>query len=1137
MNARIELIGRLRLVGPHESVDAAELGGTRARAALAFLVLHRDVDVDTERLATVLWEGERPSTWFAGLRNTLTRVRRGLQTAGIEGVRLDSREGHVRLGLTDDVVVDIDEAQPLLERAERALVAGDHATADRLAAVLVELVERPLLAELDGEWLEDHRRGWDLLRAQALEVAMRAAVATRPRVAIEHAERVLAADPFREEAYRALMQAHLALGERAAALDVYRRAREQLSTELGIDPSDATEAVYHEALGAAPALEHGVTGTRSDIPIAGRSEELTRLDNWWSGVPRRSVRVAALSGEPGIGKTRLADEFATGLIAQGATVLYGRCDEGGRIPLQPFRDVAAFARHTAVPPWLRADSADDSVQMLDHDDPDARNRALDAVAGWLSTLANEHTAMLVIDDLHWAAPQTLITIRRLLRTQPEYGFGMLVTYRGADVTLGHPLVELLADLRRAGVLDEMPIEGLDVDAVGEIAACMCGAPQAFGAVAPLHAATGGNAFFVTEALAQLRDTGVALSDASVDGLLSPGIRHMTDARLGRLPADARRVLETAALLGHEFDVVLLARATGRALDDVLVSLDEAARAGLVSVVDDMPGRCRFAHHLVVAALADSMTPLRRVATHRNIGLALESEPEGQLVDLAWHFTEAATMGGQSRAARYARAAAQEAVRLYAYDEAVTILQRALAAGVPDAVRAEVLIDLGDAQWWADDHAGAHGTFREAEALAARAHDADAQALAALGAARPRPGATTVLSDAANVPLLQRALGALEEDEVDLRLRLSGVLALHTTDDHARQGHARRSMALADRASGGPSIAAAFDASRVALWSPRDVEDRLAFALRSLERTVLEPSARTHVALSAAGDLLQLGRRPEAEALVAEHRVAAGEHRQRRVLWELAVWDGLIAALDGDLARASGANARSLALWQDEPDGDAVVVFGLQSSVVAWWNGEAEHMLATSEAAAAIDPALGVYRSASALALHDLGRFDDAIDAVREFTAQPVCGLPATTAHVLAAVLLADACGRLGLATDAALLLEVVAPMERQWVALSGPGVDAGPADRGLGWLHLALGDHQRSAQSFASAAAIAESMGAPLWHAMARLGVARATAAADPSAAHAIVDEVTATPAASAPRVRTEIDALYATLGPAPRGH
>ena len=135
--------------------------------------------------------------------------------------------------------------------------------------------------------------------------------------------------------------------------------------------------------------------------------------------------------------------------------------------------------------------------------------------------------------------------------------------------------------------------------------------------------------------------------------------------------------------------------------------------------------------------------------------------------------------------RAARAAAQEAVHLFAYDEAVTILRRALAAGVPDKLRAEVLIDLGDAQWWADDHAGAYGTFREAEALAARSGNARVQALAALGATRPRPNATTVLSDTANVPLLQRALDALGDDEVDLRLRLSGALALHSTDDRAR----------------------------------------------------------------------------------------------------------------------------------------------------------------------------------------------------------------------------------------------------------------------------------------------------------------------------------------------------------------
>ena len=149
------------------------------------------------------------------------------------------------------------------------------------------------------------------------------------------------------------------------------------------------------------------------------------------------------------------------------------------------------------------------------------NRALDAVAGWLSTLANEHSVMLVIDDLHWAAPQALITIRRLLRTQPEHGFGMLVTY--AVPTSPPAIRSWSCSSTSAEPACSTRCRSKDSALVPSARSPrhMCGEPQALGAVAPLHAATGGNAFFVTEALAQLLDTGVALSDASVGALLSP----------------------------------------------------------------------------------------------------------------------------------------------------------------------------------------------------------------------------------------------------------------------------------------------------------------------------------------------------------------------------------------------------------------------------------------------------------------------------------------------------------------------------------------------------------------------------------------------------------------------------------------
>lgn len=212
---------------------------------------------------------------------------------------------------------------------------------------------------------------------------------------------------------------------------------------------------------------------------------------------------------------------------------------------------------------------------------------------------------------------------------------------------------------------------------------------------------------------------------------------------------------------------------------------------------DGPARCRFAHHLVSSAIVDALTPLRRAAIHRRIGLALESRPGAPAAELAWHFVEAASLGEHERAARHTHTAASEAMDGYAYEHAADAVERALAV-VAERDRALLLTDLGEARWRAGEHDAAHRAFREAETLAA-SHDLPlVRAVAALGAARGRPDAATMFSDPVHVPLLSGALDALNapgdttirsgaslgdsshpvaDDAGDLRLRLLGALAV------------------------------------------------------------------------------------------------------------------------------------------------------------------------------------------------------------------------------------------------------------------------------------------------------------------------------------------------------------------------
>ena len=953
---RIEVIGELRIAGPDATVLQADLGGPLVHAALGFLVLHRRAAVPTAAVAEALWPQGPPATWDAALRNAASRVRRALRTADATGAAsVATQQGALCLVLPAHTTVDVEELAALLIDARRDLTTGAIGDARRRAALAIELATRPLLAHIEGEWVDTARRAHQQQLATALEIGAAAALAratdadadadadTDAVAAVALAEQLVAIDPYREHGHRLLMQAHHASGERAAALAAYERARRVLGTELGVEPSPETEAVYRTVLDAAP-VPTGRPAHERDIPIVGRARELDALAAWWQEVTPHSVRAVAIAGEPGIGKSRLADEYATRLLAHGVNVLYGRCDEGGRVPFQPFVDVATFARHAAAPAWLRPEH--DGVALLrEHDDADDQERAFDALATWIVAMADDQPVALVIDDTQWAGAHTLAVVRRVLRTRPTCGLGVILTYRDADIDAGHPLVALFADLRRAGALHDVALRGIDIDAIRTIIEHVDPASASATLAAQLAAATGGNPFFVTETARRLAEYGPTESLAD---LLSPGVRDVVVARAGALGRDAHRDLEAAAVLGPEFDVTVLARTAGRAIDAVLESVDAALRAHLLVSVPHAPARCRFAHHLVASALLDQLSAARRAGLHRAAALALEGDRTVEPAVVAHHFVAAAHLGLHEPAAHWSRAAARRAIAAYAHDDAVAVLDAALATDLPAHLRAELLVELADARSRADDLDGAHAAAAAAFALLEPDGDPLVRARAVLAAVRGRRGAPALITNPAHLPLLERAVAALPAGAVELRLRLLGALATHTSAPDARARVAREAMELARASADATAVAAAFDASRVALWSPVAVEERRAFASAAL--TVVDDlHLRAPIVVALAGDLLQVGRLGEADAAIARLRMQVAGQASRRLRWPPLVWTGLRALLRGDRVAARAAVDAALAVWAGAPDEDALVAYGLQRGLVAVLDGAVEEALALVDA--------------------------------------------------------------------------------------------------------------------------------------------------------------------------------------------
>ena len=352
--------------------------------------------------------------------------------------------------------------------------------------------------------------------------------------------------------------------------------------------------------------------------LVGREPEWTLLMQSWQRARRAARQMVFISGEPGIGKTRLAAEAARVALGDGATVLYGRCDEGLGVPYQPFVETlrayveacpdlelaGALGRYPGdlcrLLPELTERLAD-VAPPLQSDPATEQYRLFDAVASWLTASSLRNPAIIVLDDLHWAAEPTLLLLRHVASSERRARLLILATYRPSDLAPAHPLVRLLADVRTASEPDSvmhLELTGLDEAAV---ATCVRQVSrEAFDQPPPsfvhaLHAHTGGNPFFVNEVLRSLAEAdALDLHDPAVR--IPPAVREVVMRRVARLSDPAQHALTVAAVIGDEFEVSVLDAAVERdKSDELLDALEEASRARLVA--ESGPERFSFADAL------------------------------------------------------------------------------------------------------------------------------------------------------------------------------------------------------------------------------------------------------------------------------------------------------------------------------------------------------------------------------------------------------------------------------------------------------------------------------------------------------------------------------------------------------------
>jgi DNA-binding SARP family transcriptional activator len=1098
-----------RLLGPLEVVEhdrRLALGGGKQRSLLAVLLLHANEVVATERLIDELWGASPPVTVAKSVQKYVSRLRKELGD-------------HRLVTRTPGYVLRVDPSELDLSRFERLVAEAGEAeplTAARLLSEALALWRGAPLADLAYEpFAQAEIARLEESRLAALEQRLDAELAAGRHAELAgELEGLVREHPLRERLRGQLMLCLYRAGRQAEALEAFGAARAVLVEELGIEPGRRLRELHEAILRQDPRLDLAVTEPAAGTArggFVGRERELAELVSGVEDAFAGRGRLFLLAGEPGIGKSRLAEELAARARARGVRVLIGRCWEAGGAPaywpwVQSLRPYLREADPESLHSQLREGAADAArlfpeLRDLLADLPPAaqlepegeRFRLFDSLTGFLKRLAAARPLVLVLDDLHAADEPSLLLLQFVARELGDSRLVIVGAYRDVDPTLADPLTTTLTELAREPVTRTLALAGLgeaDVVRFIEGAAPRASADE-LGAV--VHAETEGNPLFVGE-IVRLLAAERRLEEPAAAALGIPqSVRGVIGRRLRHLSDDCNRLLTLASVLGREFDLDALASVSGLERDAVLELLDEGIEARAVSEAPGAIGRMRFAHALIRDAAYHGVTRSRRIQLHRQVGEALEalyaSDLDPHLAELAHHFFEAAAGGEASKAVDYARRAGARAVAVLAYEEGVRLYEMALEAlGTEGAattqLRCELFLALADAQGRAGDAQAAKSNSLRAADLARSAALPEMLARAA-DAYAGRFLWTHELTDVRLVPLLEDGLSALGEADSVLRVRLLARLAAalrHGPSRERRERISEEAVQIARRIGDPATLADALTAAEAALFAPWTARRRLAegeeivsLATRTgdMERLF---DGHEH-SFWAAWDLGDPDRRAVELASMAR---AAEELRQPAQLWMLATAEATLALSQGRFAEAPELIERAAAM------GDRVLAWGaraarkLQLFLLRREQGRLDGFEREVRDHAHEFPSPLMHQAVLAHVYAHLQRADEAEAVLHELTRRDLSDWHVDEEWLASVCLLAETCAILGETGPAASLYELLKPFG-SLNAVAVPEFALGSTSRPLGVLASLVGRFDDAARHFDDALRMNERMEARPW--------------------------------------------------------
>jgi tetratricopeptide (TPR) repeat protein len=726
--------------------------------------------------------------------------------------------------------------------------------------------------------------------------------------------------------------------------------------------SDVLKALEAIEAGKAEKLSSQQAEVLAENPLyrrvfVGREPELRQLQSAFDAATSGQGSLTMVVGEPGIGKTALTEQLATYVSLRNGRALVGHCYEEGSLSLPYLAFVEALRTYaqsrdvSELKKELGTGAADVArivsevrerlkVQPRPKGEPEEeRYRLLQAVTDFLGSAAVAQPLLIVLEDLHSADRGTLEMLGHVARNLADKRLLLVGTYRDVEVDRTHPLSAALAELRRLPTFGRVLLRGLNADEVRRMLSSITGQEVPWGLAEAVHRQTEGNPLFVQEVVRYLVEEGVftreqgrwrAKSDTPVEMRIPDGLRDVIGKRLSSLSESCNKVLSVAAVIGRDFRLEVLQKVAGMSDEEIFRALEEARKA---AVVEERTGagatvNYRFAHAFFRQTLYEEIIAPRRIRLHQQVARALEdvykTRLEEHAAELAEHFSYSSDTTDLKKAVSYGEMAAKRAMDVYAYGEAVRLLEQALKVQEildPEdkAKRCDLLLALGDALILAGEHQRvvnieAPQALSLAEAIADNKRASQACLLAARGlggyglnaTASPEAAQWAARADRYAEPeTVERAWA----DAMLGHVKLSGVSFLPEGATLIS-----RALDLAHRL-GNPDTywwIASIWLSMVS--APQHDEERLRLAEELMEqsRAGVDLYVSTWVLWCMAQTFMEFGQRRRAEDIMAEMRTLAERSGQPNLLILSMVNDAILAIWDGRLEEAVAIRRRVLA---------------------------------------------------------------------------------------------------------------------------------------------------------------------------------------------------------------------------------